>query len=98
MINIKDIIDKLNSKGIPIPLIRDPKTGPSVSLTMLFLSFNLVFFGLIGKYSSVLDIDLNQAIQIFYGTSALYFGRKFQRDPKGATIVEESSQKDQKDS
>lgn len=75
---VKDFIEKLNSKGIPLPLLRDPKVnGPSVSLTLVFISFNVVLIGLVGKWAKALDgIDVQQAIYWFFGTAALYFGRQ----------------------
>lgn len=75
---IKDFILKLNSYGIPLPLLHDPKVnGPSVSLTMMFISFNVVLIGLIGKWSKALDgVDVQQAIYWFMITAGLYFGRQ----------------------
>lgn len=72
-----DFVGKMNSKGVPLPMIRDPKTGlGSVSLTLVFISFNMVLVGLVGKWSKELDgIDLNQALNLFYACAALYFGR-----------------------
>lgn len=74
---IKQFINLLNSKGIPVPLIKDPKTGiGSVSLTLVFLSSIYVQVGLIGKYSKLLDgIDLAQALNFFMISAGLYFGR-----------------------
>lgn len=68
-------------------MIRDPKTGVgSVSLTLVFLSFNAVLVGLVGKWSKSLDgIDLNQALNLFYACAALYFGRNL--STKGGTTV-----------
>jgi hypothetical protein len=81
-----------NTKGIPIPLLRDPKSSAgSVSLTMMFISFNLVLVGLVGKYSKMLEgVDLGQALNLFTICSALYFGRKLQtsRDPKGVIVAD----------
>lgn len=75
---IKDLINKLNEKGIPLPMLRDPKTSvSSVSLTMMFLSFNVVLVGLIGKWSNALGgVDLTQALYWFGMCSSLYFFRK----------------------
>lgn len=74
---LKQFIISLNSNGIPVPMITDPKTGKSsVSLTLLFLSSLYVQVGLIGKYSKLLDgIDLNQALNFFLISAGLYFGR-----------------------
>lgn len=74
---IKQFILKLNVYGIPVPLLRDPKSkGPSVSLTLLFISSLFVEAGLIGKFTKLLDgIDINQAINWFLICSGLYLGR-----------------------
>lgn len=75
---VKAFILKLNEFGVPLPLLRDPvKAQPSVSLTMVFIAFNMVLIGLIGKWSKILDIDVQSAIYWFYGCCALYFGRSF---------------------
>lgn len=70
----------MNVRGIPLPTIKDPKTGAgSVSLTLVFISFNVVLLGLIGKWSGALGgIDVGQALNLFYACAALYWGRKFQ--------------------
>lgn len=73
----KSLIVLMNSKGVPMPTIRDPKTGiGSVSLTLVFVSSIMVIIGLIGKWSKSLgEIDVNSALQFFYASAALYFGR-----------------------
>lgn len=75
---IKELISKLNSHGIPVPFLRDPKTGESsVSLTMMIISFNVVLIGLIGKWSNALGgVDLTQALYWLGMCSSLYFFRK----------------------
>lgn len=72
-----DFVSKMNSKGVPLPMIRDPRTGRgSVSLTLLFISFNVVLVGLVGKWVEKLGgLDLSQALNLFYACAALYFGR-----------------------
>lgn len=88
--NIKQFIVSLNSKGIPLPFLRDPKTGAgSVSLTMMFISFNVVLVGLIGKWSKALDIDLQQAIYWFMITSGLYFGRSLTKNENKVELNKE---------
>lgn len=68
-----------NKKGIPAPMIRDPKSGRgSVSLTMVFISFNVWLLSLIGMHfqvasDAVVDSTFNMVIACF----GLYFGRKF---------------------
>lgn len=89
---LKEFLNLLNSKGIPTPLIRDPKTGVgSVSLTLVFLSSLYVQIGLIGKYSKLLEgIDLNQAINFFMVSAGLYFGRNL----NSKTITSTTNDKD----
>lgn len=73
----KTFVDKMNKYGIPVPTVRDPKTGlGSVSLTLVFISFNVVLVGLVGKWAGSLGgIDISQALNLFYACAALYFGR-----------------------
>jgi hypothetical protein len=86
---IKEFLKSLNEKGIYIPLIRDPRTGPSVSLTLMFLSFNIWIISIVGKWSGALGgVDPSQTLAMFGTTAALYFGRKFQKDEKGSITLE----------
>ncbi len=86
---IKQFILKLNNFGVPLPLLRDPKqSAPSVSLTMLFISFNVVLLGMIGKIAKVLDIDLTQAIYWFGICATLYFGRNMSGNGKSIELTE----------
>lgn len=69
-------INKMNDKGIPVPMVRDPRTlEGSVSLTLVFLSSIWVQLGLLGRVSDFFKgINVDQALQYFYACSALYFG------------------------
>lgn len=82
----KAFVARMNASGIPMPLIRDPKERMgSVSLTLLFLASLWVQVGLLGKFSHIFgDVNLDQAMQFFYATSALYFGRKFSSKDKSS--------------
>lgn len=72
----KAFVIKLNQYGIPLPMVRDPKSGTaSVSLTLMIISFVITALGLVGKLSGKLDINLSEALTLFGVTSALYFGR-----------------------
>lgn len=97
MDKIKAFLNKLNERGIPIPLLRDPKVnGPSVSLTLMVISFLVVLIGLIGKYSKVLDIDVTQSIYWFTITAGLYFSRtigsKYDANKKTIEITGDSKE------
>lgn len=93
--DIKKKIRDLNEKGIPLPMLTDPKTKEaSVSLTMMVISFNVVLIGLIGKASGFFGgINIEQAISWFMITCGLYFGRKV--SGKDGTKIEEKDENSQ---
>ena len=74
------LVSDANKLGVPVPSIRDPKTGiGSISLTLLFISSVLVILGIVGKWSKLAgEIDMGNAMEFFYASSALYFGRQWQ--------------------
>jgi len=71
------LTEAANQRGINLPMIKDPKTGiGSVSLTLVFISSILVVLGLVGKWSGRLGtVDINNALEFFYASCVLYFGR-----------------------
>jgi hypothetical protein len=73
-------VTRMNRNGVPVPVVRDPRTGlGSVSLTLVFLSSVFVLIGIIGKWSKLTaEIDMRNAMEFFYASSALYFGRQWQ--------------------
>lgn len=83
----------MNEHGIPLPMLRDPKTGASsVSLTMMFIAFNVVLVGLVGKWSKKFDgIDVQQALYWFLITASLYFGRNLSTGGKTISNTESDS-------
>jgi hypothetical protein len=95
--NFKDkwleVVSAANSKGIPVPQVRDPKTGiGSVSLTLVTLSTVLVIVGIIGKWAGKLGgIDINSALQFFYASCALYFGRNISTKQTAAANNDKST-------
>jgi Na+(H+)/acetate symporter ActP len=76
------MVNSLNSNGIPLPTVRDPKTGRgSVALTLVVISSFMVVAALIGKFSNFLQgVDISNALQFFYASSGLYWARKFNSD------------------
>ena len=88
--NLKEIIIKLNEHGIPLPLFRiDGK--PSLSATMAILSFNVWLISVIGKSAGYFGgINSDQCFNMFIATSALYWGRKFQKDDKKVDLGDSS--------
>jgi hypothetical protein len=72
-------------------MIRDPRTGASVSLTLVFISFNIWVVSIVGKAAGALGgIDPSQTLNMFMVCAGLYFGRKFQKDEKGAISFEKT--------
>lgn len=86
----KTFVNDMNSKGIPVPMIRDGSTGKgSVSLTLVFISFNVWLVSIIGKAAGALGgMDPSQTLNMFMVCAGLYFGRKFQRDEKGGSSLD----------
>lgn len=76
----KQFVRDMNQKGIPVPTIRDPKTGfGSISLTLVFISSVIVIAGILGKTAGMLGgLDMNTAMEFFWTATSLYFGRQFQ--------------------
>lgn len=85
---IQQFVNWMHERGIPLPMLRDPKHGsPSVSYTMMTLSFSVCLAGLLGKISNFLgDVDMSQALVLFGITSTLYFGRQSQINTANKTI------------
>lgn len=78
----------MNAKGIPIPLVRvDGKASLSASLTVF--SFTIWVVSVMGKAAGALGgMDSGACLQMFLACAGLYWGRKFQRDEKGAITLE----------
>ena len=72
--------------GIPVPLIR-LNGAPTLTGTMVIISFNTALLGQIGKISNLLGaVDLTQANYLFGICLAAYLGRKFQGNGKEVTV------------
>ncbi len=83
---LKDLIKKMNEAGVPLPMIRvDGK--PTLTGTLVFLSFNTALLGQLGRFSKLLQgVDLSQANYLFMISLGAYLGRRFQGDGKGGSI------------
>lgn len=86
----RSTVSNMNARGIPIPMVRDPKTGMgSVSLTLVLIAATLVIVSLVGKLSGAVGtINLDKSLEFFYAASALYFGRSWVG--KGSASASES--------
>ena len=73
---------KLNKYGIPLPMIRDPRTGlGSVSLTLVILSSIYVQLALLNMFAQMFKgVDIVNALYWHGMSLALYFGRSFKKD------------------
>lgn len=82
----KTFIGNMNSKGVPIPMVRYKGEG-NPALTLVFMSAGLVMTGIIGKAAGHLGgIDMASAMQFFYASSTLFFGHSWvHKDPNGNT-------------
>ena len=79
---LKEQIDKLNKYGVPLPMIRDPKTGlGSVSLTLVFMSSIYVQLALLNTFAQMFQgVDIVNALYWHGMSLALYFGRSFNKE------------------
>ncbi len=73
---VKSINEYLATKGIVFPFIRD-HDRPSVSLTLLILSFLLWAAGIL---EIVKDMDIDKSENMVMIMASLYFGRKISKD------------------
>ena len=91
----KSLIFNMNENGIPVPLLRDPSHDqPSITMTMMVISFTLAAGALISKFTKITgDIDTSGANYLFMITSGLYLGRKMQGNGKDLTVDKDESPK-----
>lgn len=99
-LKIKELIQKMNEHGIPIPLIQLEQKA-TFSGTLSFISFNVWVVSVVGKWSGYLGgVDSGQCLQMFLACAGLYWGRKFQTGTssletttKDGTTVESKEEK-----
>ena len=85
---IREFFNLLNQKGVPLPMLRDPKTGQaSLTATLVFLSFNTALLGQLGKIANLLgSVDLTQSNYLFLCSLGAYLGRRMQSDGSKKTV------------
>jgi hypothetical protein len=78
---LKKQIAYWQKNGVPILFWRDEqKKAPSVSLTMMLISFMLCVFSNINKFAKIVDgVDADNSLELFLVTAGLYFGRKLSK-------------------
>lgn len=89
-----EIVNKANANGVPVPLVRDAKTGlGSMSLTLVFISFNVWLVSVIGKTAGYLGgMNPDQCLNMFLACAGLYWGRKFQQSESGKGSLDGKSE------
>jgi len=86
---LKELHLKLHEHGIRLWYLRDPiKGAPSVSLTMLVISFNLYILTLVNKLGKWFG-DVDGSFQLLILSASLYFGRSFASSGKGKATLED---------
>ena len=77
MDKLKILISKLQKEGIPLIFFRDPiRKLPSVSLTLLLISFAVSLFALINKFAKIVEgVDIDNSLELLIICASLYFGR-----------------------
>ena len=91
---MKEIIKRLQEKGVPVFFIRDTNGAPSVTLTLVVISSTFVAFGLInGIVKLVGGMDIQSTLYWNGMCLAAYLGRKFSKD-EGLGAEEKKSKQD----
>jgi hypothetical protein len=82
----KQWVIKANEYGIPLPLVRI-NNAPTITGTMVVISFNTALLGQIGKVTNILgEIDLTQSNYLFAICLSAYLGRKIIGNKDNTTI------------
>lgn len=90
---INKLIERWNSQGIRIPMIRT-EGKPSLTATFAFISFNFALLGQIGKVTRIIgEVDTSAANYLFFGCLAAYLGRRMSGDGKKVEISGTSEEK-----
>lgn len=83
---VKEVIKKLNEKGIPTPIFRDMVSGkPSITYTMLLVAFVITALSSFKLGADKLGLNFDQCLQLLSYVGIGYIGRKFQ---KGNVTIE----------
>jgi len=82
--SIKTFIKNLQDKGVVLLFVVDPvNKQPSVSLTLLIVSFTLCVISLLTKFSGLVGgVDVDNTFELLLITASLYFGRSLSKKVK----------------
>lgn len=94
--SLKSFVRDLNSKGIPIPLVR-LKGQATLTGTMAIMSFTTALLGQLGKITQLLgEVDLTQANYLFLICLGAYLGnKKLSSDGKSVVLEEAKKENEQ---
>jgi hypothetical protein len=78
---LKLFIKKMQEQGLPLFFVKDPVSKlPSVSLTMLVISFTLSVLSLLNKFAKIVDgVDVDNTLELLIICASLYFGRSLSK-------------------
>jgi hypothetical protein len=82
MVNkLKQILKEMQENGVVLLFVRDPVSKqPSVSLTLLIVSFTLTVLSLLNKVAKLVDgVDIENTLQLLIICASLYFGRSLSK-------------------
>jgi hypothetical protein len=81
---LKLLLERYQKEGIPLVFVKDPVTKkPSVSLTLLLISFTINLFSLINKFAKLAEgVDTENSLQLLIVCASLYFGRSLSKKMK----------------
>jgi hypothetical protein len=83
---VKRAADYMNSRGVPIPILRDHTGIPSVSLTLLVLSSVFVMLGLLSLAVPVLQVNVWESLAWHVTSAVLYYNRGAKISKEGISI------------
>lgn len=90
---IKNLILKLNEKGIPVPLLMDKGAG-SISGTLLLVSFANAIYAIDTQKNTD---SLMYAMALFTVCGSMYFGKKWQVRKMGSLSVDSATDDSKED-
>jgi hypothetical protein len=78
---LKAKLKERKEQGFDIIFLRDPTTKlPSVSLTLLIISFTMCMLSLLNKFAKVVDgVDIENTLELLIICASLYFGRSLSK-------------------
>lgn len=83
---LKQLLNDMNSKGVPVPILRNTDGKPSVSLTLLVISSVFVMLGLLSLAVPWLQISFLEALSWHVTSAILYYNRSGKISKEGISI------------